>query len=957
MKLRLTLLVFLLAIAGAVHAQYNTMQNRVWAFGILAGLNFNTGVPVPFTYGMQSNEGCASVCDEAGNLLFATQGYTVYNRLGAIMPAGLGIVPFMTLSTTQGALIVPMPGSTTLYYVFSIEWTAGNIAAPPIGKFVYAIVDMSLAGGMGDVAVAGTPISANLSEKMIAIRGDDCNVWVLVHSKDSAVFRAYEITPAGLSLTPVVSVVGSFTGTNSYAAGVIKVSHDRTRIVSQCQRSVAGGPNGTELYDFNPATGIVSNCRVLNTNERQYGAEFSPDNTKLYTSQSTLPAAGVTTISQYNIALPSTAAIIASRVILNTVPATTYDESDMKLAADGKIYCISNTMPPALNTFFDIINAPNNAGAACGFVPLALSIAPNWNVYGLPNTVWTVLHDTSYARHDTSGCFTAGVGTIASSVAGTGYLWYDGVTTATHSITGPGTYCVAVHNACHVTIDTIVVHAATTTPPPVISGITTYCYGAPFVPFTAVGTGILWYTSTAGPGSAVPPVVNTLAPGTYTFYATQTISCVSPMASITVTVLPKIELAFAPSIRAGCGKDTVDFTNLVTGADHYTWNFGDGSPLDTNRLSATHVYSVPGVYSVTLTGWVGGCEWDTTLKISTARTLQADFTADTVCLGNPTTVTNLSVPAGAITSAHWYWGDGMDGAGISPAPYLYPRGGIYPALLVVTDTLGCLDSVTKSVYVLSLSIDMVHDTTLCLSGPMALENTVRLDPWVPATVIYNWDPADKLDDATKQVPYFNGLGVTTYTLTVVLYPYTCIAVDTIRINSVAGDPLTNVTKDVTIPLGSSVQLFAGNEVLYMWQPNDGSLTDANINNPVAAPQQTTRYTVYGYDRFGCIDSAFVTVFVDSSVTACIPSAFTPDGDGLNDIFRPLCVDHRRLVAMQVYNRWGERVFYSDNIAKGWDGTYKGVPQNAGTYYYYIILSRPGDGASDDTFKGDVTLIR
>ena len=107
---------------------------------------------------------------------------------------------------------------------------------------------------------------------------------------------------------------------------------------------------------------------------------------------------------------------------------------------------------------------------------------------------------------------------------------------------------------------------------------------------------------------------------------------------------------------------------------------------------------------------------------------------------------------------------------------------------------------------------------------------------------------------------------------------------------------------------------------------------------------------------GCIDSAFITVTVDSTMNTGIPSAFTPNGDGLNDVFRPVGPKFQRLVEFRVFNRWGQQVFYSDSPEHGWDGTFNGVPQSTDVYYYQIIVAQPTTG-ENIAYKGDITLIR
>ena len=166
--------------------------------------------------------------------------------------------------------------------------------------------------------------------------------------------------------------------------------------------------------------------------------------------------------------------------------------------------------------------------------------------------------------------------------------------------------------------------------------------------------------------------------------------------------------------------------------------------------------------------------------------------------------------------------------------------------------------------------------------------------------------------------------------------------------------LTNITPTQTINYGGSVQLNVDGAMYYWWIPDNGTLNNPNINNPVASPTQNTTYTVYGKDSTGWIDSVNIQVDVltDSIV---IPSAFTPNNDGLNDIFRPIGMKYQSMVEFSVYNRWGQKIFTTNNKNVGWDGTFNGVPADMDVYNYVLIVSL--DNGTLRSFKGNVTLIR
>lgn len=407
MKKPLLFLIILICAVADSNAQYYTNRNKVWAFGQKAGLDFRSGVPVPIVTGITPggliSEGCASVSDEKGQLLFYTDGKTVYNRKHTVMPSATSIVPFETFSTSQAAVIVPVLGQLNRYYLFSLEQSSSTQEV--YCRLVYCIVDMTLDGGYGDIAgaVVNIPLADSLSEKIVPILGNNQNIWLVTHKRDAGIFFAYEITGAGIDTTPVVSAVGSFSGHYSYSHGVLKASPDGRKLVAQCMLTYASISKGTELYDFDPVTGIVSNCVVLATASMEYGAEFSPDNTKLYTQQSILDTSGNTIkIYQHNLASGSASAIISSKTLVATTIAA--ECSDLKLAPDHKIYFAGrddSSLSHSLFTsrYMDCISKPNLPGTSCDYIPHAIKLHDSTGIiFGLPNVVMYTLVRISDVR-------------------------------------------------------------------------------------------------------------------------------------------------------------------------------------------------------------------------------------------------------------------------------------------------------------------------------------------------------------------------------------------------------------------------------------------------------------------------------------------------------------------------------------------------------------------------------
>jgi len=248
------------------------------------------------------------------------------------------------------------------------------------------------------------------------------------------------------------------------------------------------------------------------------------------------------------------------------------------------------------------------------------------------------------------------------------------------------------------------------------------------------------------------------------------------------------------------------------------------------------------------------------------------------------------------------------------------------------------------------------DTTVCLRDSMQLNASVTVIPAVYDYITYQWAPSLGIADDTLPNPKFFGTGDFYQNMVVIVLPLGCIATAQQHIYSEPPLTLTNVTANTTIAYGSSIQLNALGAYYFVWTPNDGTLNNPNINNPIATPRDSiTQYRVIGMSKYGCKDTAYVNIRTMQDTFLVIPSAFTPNFDGKNDVFRPFSLGFRKLVDFRVYNRWGAEIYHSTDPNKGWDGTWNGEPQDLGVYYYSIIVAQP-DG-TQKYFNGDVTLIR
>lgn len=221
--------------------------------------------------------------------------------------------------------------------------------------------------------------------------------------------------------------------------------------------------------------------------------------------------------------------------------------------------------------------------------------------------------------------------------------------------------------------------------------------------------------------------------------------------------------------------------------------------------------------------------------------------------------------------------------------------------------------------------------------------------------LYQWSPAASLDDPLSASPVARPLSSTVYS--VYMTENTCHIDTTIDVH-IAVNPVPEViakrSNDINCAI-TSAQLNAVGANSYQWSPAV-HLDNAFRSNPVASIDTTTLFKVVGKNSYGCTGEDTVTVKVtkEGNSSYLVPNAFTPNGDGINDCFGVRKWGNIQLEELSVYNRWGERVFYSTNPMGCWDGTYKGMAQPGGTFVY-IIRAKSFCGVINR--KGLITLIR
>jgi hypothetical protein len=497
---------------------FSQLEFSRWYFGSNAGLTFTTTPPVPvFDNSLPPGQGSAIVCDNAANLLFYSDGALVKNSSHLTMANGSGLNG--EGGSTQSSLIVKQPGSSNIYYLFTVP-QSGNLQKPAC----YSVIDMNLAAGLGSVTVKNFTLYGPTTEKQAAVR--HCNgkdVWVVSHEMNSVNFHAYRVTSAGVSVSPVISPVGIVATTGAMAAGQMKISPDGKKLAIAINGGTANLQRGFYLFDFDAATGVVSNSLALPTitsTAGGYGLEFSPDGKKMYGTDN------LHNLFQWDICASTPSAIISS--------VYTYSNSaylnGMLRAIDGKIYVTCGN-----NYSLSVINSPNSSGVGMNISITAISTGTKMCGVGLPSfPVYDYTRPTPLPFNNTIACQsmsfapvlpTSTLGCLATPYPPSGYLWDFGepssgasntstLSNPSHFYSSTGTYTVKLIQLNPCTNDTVtkVVTVSALGPTPSVSGNFEICKGEKRTYTVSGGSSYAWSSG----GTASTTVLNPQQTTAYT---------------------------------------------------------------------------------------------------------------------------------------------------------------------------------------------------------------------------------------------------------------------------------------------------------------------------------------------------------------------------------------------------------------------------------------------------------
>ncbi|MCT4581186.1 MAG: PKD domain-containing protein [Flavobacteriales bacterium] len=428
----------------------------------------------------------------------------------------------------------------------------------------------------------------------------------------------------------------------------------------------------------------------------------------------------------------------------------------------------------------------------------------------------------------------------------------------------------------------------------------------------------------------------------------------------------------APSFTANpeCLYTPITFVNTSTinapdNISGWIWNFGDGSVLSSEQ-APTHVYPSEGDYHVTLIASSNnGCvaTFDDTITVHPVPV--ASFSATEVCENEPPTqFTNEStITSGSILTTTWDFGDGNLSSLPNPVNY-YSQAGIYTTQLIVISNFGCEDTIENPITVLEkptveFSSDLLEGCSpLCINlNDLSTTNNSSMIAWD-----WNFGNNTTSNTSTPQVCFEN--------------------------NSNENDTTFNIELTVTNDLGCSETLLKENFITVFHNPIasfEASPPSTNMylsniefnNNSIGADnyewdfgdhetsnlfelshtyQDTGKYTVtlIASTINNCIDTSELVIAIDAVTSIYVPNAFTPNGDGDNDIFNVVGYNLQQ-AELSIFDKWGTLIYFTDDLTRGWDGEHKTVPAKTDTYIWKLTVI-DGFGATHH-YKGHVILLR
>lgn len=831
-------------------------EANIWYFGFNAGLDFNTEPPTPLTDGLLATyEGCASIADKNGALVFYTDGTTVWDKTHTPMANGTGLLG--NSSSTQSAIIVPYPGTYNYtnkkfdkYFIVTVDYQGGSYGVN------YSEVDMTLNNGLGNVTTKNVHLydASVTSEKIcVAQHANNCDFWVIGKPFNSVDYYSYAITSAGFNTTPVISSVGP---AMNNLFGSLKASSDGKIVVA----THSGVPNGVYVYDFNNATGVLtSKFSDVSPGGYSYSQEFSPDNKILYFSALNNP-----NIYQYDLTAIDNNAFVASRQIIGTTSnGIGFRMCALQIAPNGKIYAALQQQ-----TSLGVINNPNVLGTGCGYVDMQQGLNGKTSWLGLPAIVTSLIRPVNKIVLSDSCINTLAEFKLLDTTKIVSYNWslyslnnpnvaIESSTTSSFSkqFDSTGYYIVRAINQYSCIIDTLIDTIRILPLPSVaITSSNVSCYGLNNGSITALGSGTSSPYSYLWNNLETTATISSLTPGSYTVNVTDTKGCVSQDTTLITEPLAALMVDSVSIQHVDCfGNSSGSATLFVSGGTapySYNWNT---TPSQTT-VQASNIPQGNYTYIVTDSN---NCTTSASITINepTALNLNVSNTVS-VCQGAGATLNSVSAGGAGTYSYSWLPG-GATTQNITASPSATTN-----YTLTITDQNNCIKTDSASIVVNPNPNVNFGVPPVCVGEASVFSDSTTINSGSIAT--YNWTFGIGSAGSTQQNPTYTYPACNNYTISLTAISDSgCTSFNTKPVTVYCKPTASFTTNNICVYEQAVFSNTSQGAIFYDWDFESNNTIDDTSSSPshtFGVGDYTT--TLFATTEFGCKDTAtgLISVF-------------------------------------------------------------------------------------------------
>lgn len=953
-----------------------------------ATVNVTGGTP-SYTYSWAPSGGNNAT---ASNLAAGAYTCTITDGAGCMVQSTVTITepPLLTVTSTQTnvacnggsngtATVVPSGGVPG--YTYSWSPTGGNNATASglsAGPYTCTILDNNGCSIIKTINITQpAPINVTTSQSNVSCNGGNNGSANVSPSGGTPNYTYFWAPVGGTNATATGLSAGTYTCTiedanNCIVNQVLTITEPPAlaATVSQSNINCNGGNNGTATvnvsggspgytYSWSPYGG--NNATATGLAAGNYTCTITDSKNCILTQQVTLnqPAPMTGSISGNATICNGNSATIIFTATPNTTIAYNENAAQQTILV-GASGTTTLVVSPYTTTIYALVSITDNNTLCTQALNGSITVTVN------PVPAAPLTTDISYCQFDNS---------TALAAAGQNILWYTTPTGGTGdpqapvpSTTTAGTttwYVTQSDLGCESPRSSLQVLIKPQPAIPVVTSQTQYCQFETPVQLSASGDSLRWYTTATG-GIADPtaPTPTTNTAGIATWYVTQTIDgCESPRLPVPVTVTSKPQPPVTSDITLCQGDAAQALTAQGQNLLWYTAATG-GTGVPTAPVPST---LSPGNTVWYVSQVVNGCESDRAvihIGVTERPVPSISASANKVCKGQTLT---FSYTGTTVAGANFNWilpvgATIVNGSGQGPVEIRFTQPGANIVTLSVSAANGsCATSVTYLINVIDIPEAQIDVPPSACAGDTV---SITVPVASPGIASYQWDfsGGDVLrtptnSDGTYRLRW-NDAGIHTVSLTVVSNQQCPSFVTTADINihplpdaSIADMPAEICANDTV--LFSAVTHYKN--YTYTWGPGQFFSVDGDSSIVRALLQFSRDITLTVYDNYGCTATTSRHIDPKPCCEIYFPNAFSPNGDGRNDVFRPITNKHHNIRIFKILDRWGNSVFSTANEIPAWDGNYKGVPQEPGTYYYYIRFECTDGHLVEKT--GDVMLVR